>query len=113
MIAVLLVLALWLDTPGLVQTAETVHTPTQFAHVNNTFRFEAAAPLARVAPLFGPEGERCWAGKHWDPQFVYPQPARDLEGAVFTVRHGEQSQRVGEHDLRSCRWPDAVCDGHS
>jgi hypothetical protein len=89
MIAVLLVLALWLDTPGLVQTAETVHTPTQFAHVNNTFRFEAAAPLARVAPLFGPEGERCWAGKHWDPQFVYPQPARDLEGAVFTVRHGE------------------------
>jgi hypothetical protein len=72
MIAVLLVLALWLDTPGLVQTAETVHTPTQFAHVNNTFRFEAAAPLARVAPLFGPEGERCWAGKHWDPQFVYP-----------------------------------------
>jgi hypothetical protein len=56
MIAVLLVLALWLDTPGLVQTAETVHAPTQFAHVNNTFRFEAAAPLARVAPLLGRKG---------------------------------------------------------
>lgn len=62
-------------------------TPTP-AHVVNTFRFQLAAPLARVAPLFGPEGERCWAGKHWDPHFLYPQPARDTEGAVFTVQHG-------------------------
>jgi hypothetical protein len=60
-------------------------TPT---HVVNTFRFQLAAPLARAAPLFGPEGERCWAGKHWDPHFLYPQPARDTEGAVFTVQHG-------------------------
>jgi len=59
------------------------------AHVVNTFRFQLAAPLARVAPLFGPEGERCWAGQHWDPHFLYPQPARDSEGAVFTVvQHG-------------------------
>ncbi|HMG85452.1 MAG TPA: hypothetical protein VK574_06895 [Terracidiphilus sp.] len=45
-------------------------------------------PYAEAAPLFGPEGERSWAGKHWNPQFLYPQPAHDEQGAVFTVRHG-------------------------
>jgi len=69
-------------------TPMTPATPSP-AHVVNTFRFQLAAPLARVAPLFGPEGERCWAGQHWDPHFLYPQPARDGEGAVFTVvQHG-------------------------
>ena len=43
---------------------------------------------AEAAPLFGPEGERLWAGKHWDPQFLYPQPAHDEQGAVFTTHHG-------------------------
>jgi hypothetical protein len=69
------------------QKAATMN-PIAPIHVANTFRFQLAAPLARVAPLFGPEGERCWAGKHWDPQFLYPQPARDAEGAVFTIQHG-------------------------
>jgi hypothetical protein len=45
-------------------------------------------PYAEAAPLFGPEGERPWAGKHWNPQFLYPQPARDEQGAVFTIQHG-------------------------
>lgn len=45
-------------------------------------------PYGETAPLFGPEGERPWAGKHWDPHFVYPRPARDEQGAVFTVEHG-------------------------
>ena len=58
------------------------------AHVTNSFDFEVAAPLAQLAPLFGPEAERVWAGEHWNPAFVYPQPARDVEGAVFTVQHG-------------------------
>ena len=57
-------------------------------HVTNTFRFHLAAPLPRVAPLFGPEGERCWGGSHWNPQFLHPQPAHDVEGAVFTVQRG-------------------------
>lgn len=39
-------------------------------------------------PLFGPDGERAWAGEHWNPQFAYPRPARDTEGAVFTIAHG-------------------------
>jgi hypothetical protein len=58
------------------------------AQVSNSFQFDVHAPLSKVAPLFGPEGERCWAGKHWNPAFVWPQPAKDVEGAVFTVQHG-------------------------
>src|SRR5271167_1045373 len=58
------------------------------AHVRNEFEFTAHAPYQVVAPLFGPEGERAWANGHWDPHFLYPQPARDIQGAVFTVRHG-------------------------
>jgi hypothetical protein len=57
-------------------------------HVRNEFEFTVHAPYPVVAPLFGPEGERAWAGGHWNPQFLYPQPARDVQGAVFTIRHG-------------------------
>jgi len=70
------------------QAAETMQPMTPVTHVSNTFEFRIAASLARVAPLFGPEGERCWAGKHWDPKFLYPQAAKDVEGAVFMVQHG-------------------------
>jgi hypothetical protein len=56
--------------------------------VSNRFEFVVEAPMERAAPLFGPEGERCWAGERWNPQFVYPQPAKDEQGAVFTVVHG-------------------------
>jgi len=56
-------------------------------HVKNDFQFVAHGPYQAVAPLFGAQGERAWGGKDWDPQFLYPQPARDVEGAVFTVAH--------------------------
>jgi hypothetical protein len=59
--------------------------------VSNSFQFAAQAPMEVAAPLFGPEGERCWAGEHWDPQFVYPQPAHDEQGVVFTVQHGDHN----------------------
>ena len=62
----------------------------QPAHVSNTFHLVVRAPLSRAATLFGPEGERCWAGPHWNPEFVYPQPGKDVQGAVFTVQHGPQ-----------------------
>jgi hypothetical protein len=61
------------------------------AHVSNSFQFVIRVPLSRVAPLFGPEGERCWAGRQWNPVFVYPQPGKDVQGAVFTVQHGPQT----------------------
>lgn len=57
-------------------------------HVSNSFQFLVRAPLSRTAPLFGPEGERCWAGEHWKPEFLYPQPGSDVQGAVFTLQHG-------------------------
>jgi hypothetical protein len=63
----------------------------QFLRVRTAFDLVVDASYAETAPLFGPEGERVWAGKHWDPQFVHPQPARDEQGAVFTVQHGPLS----------------------
>jgi len=67
------------------QTAQSAAVP---AHVSNSFQFVIRAPLSRVAPLFCPEGERCWAGQHWNPEFLYPQPGKDVQGAVFTVQNG-------------------------
>ena len=58
------------------------------ARERSEFEFVAHAPYAQVFPLFGAEKERAWAGKDWDPTFVYPKPANDVEGAVFTVKHG-------------------------
>ncbi len=57
-------------------------------HVSTSFDLTVHASYARTAPLFGPEGERAWAGKHWNPAFLHPTPARDVEGAVFTMQHG-------------------------
>jgi len=57
-------------------------------HVRSSFQFLIPAPLARAATLFGPEGERCWAGPRWNPEFLYPQPGEDVQGAVFTIQHG-------------------------
>jgi hypothetical protein len=58
------------------------------AHVRTEFELTVRAPYAVAFPLFGPEAERSWAGTDWDPQFVYPSPAADIQGAVFTVKHG-------------------------
>lgn len=60
----------------------------QLLHTQTAFDIVVHLPYAEAAPLFGPEGERLWAGKHWNPQFLYPQPAHDEQGAVFTVHHG-------------------------
>lgn len=61
------------------------------AHAKSEFTFTVYAPEAVAFPLFGPEGERPWAGPHWNPQFIYPLPAKDIEGAVFRVHHGHHS----------------------
>ncbi len=59
-------------------------------HVRTEFEFTVHAPYSIAAPLFGPEGEKAWASDSWNPHFVYPQPARDVEGAVFQVSHGHR-----------------------
>lgn len=75
------------STPG-----STVQSATQNClHVRTSFDLMVHAPYAVTAPLFGPNGERAWAGKHWNPEFIHPQPASDVEGAVFTIHHGSLS----------------------
>jgi hypothetical protein len=90
----MLLLALAISaSPLLVQKPEAAVTTSlqPAAHVTNSFAFTVNASLREAAPLFGPEGERAWAGDDWNPQFVFPVPARDVEGAVLTLRHGEQT----------------------
>lgn len=58
------------------------------AHVRTEFELTVRAPYAVAFPLFGPHGERSWAGSDWNPQFVYPCPAADIQGTVFTIKHG-------------------------
>ena len=55
----------------------------------NSFDLVVRLPLAQTAALFGPEGERAWAGNDWNPEFIYPQPAQDQLGAVFSISHGQ------------------------
>jgi hypothetical protein len=78
---------------ALAQQPETTvtETPPSIAHVSTSFAFTVNAPLQDAAPLFGPEGERAWAGDDWNPHFVFPVPARDVEGAVFTLHHGDDT----------------------
>lgn len=72
--------------PALAQSP--IARPEPLMHVSTSFDLAVHASYAETAPLFGPEGERPWAGKHWNPEFIHPQPAADIEGAVFTIQHG-------------------------
>jgi hypothetical protein len=88
--AELIVFAFALFTMNNTQSTKTAPAQVALAHVNNSFHFLVHAPLDIAAPLFGPEGERNWAGAEWDPRFLYPQPARDIQGAVFTIQQGDR-----------------------
>ncbi|MGO9318920.1 MAG: hypothetical protein ACLPXT_15310 [Terracidiphilus sp.] len=57
-------------------------------HIRNAFSLVVNASYEATAPLFGPLGERGWLGEEWNPILVYPQPAKDVEGSVFTVSRG-------------------------
>ncbi len=60
------------------------------AHTRESFSFTANGPMSEVAPLFGAEREKEWA-RGWEPRFVWPTPAVDREGMVFTVAHGDRT----------------------
>ena len=69
-------------SPADVDTGGTVPP----VHVRTEFELTIHAPYTVAFPLFGPDGERSWAGADWNPQLVYP--GADVQGTVFTVRHG-------------------------
>ncbi len=64
--------------------------PVERTHTLRTFEFTAQGPMSVVAPLFGAHKERLWA-PGWEPRFIWPAPAEDRPGMVFTVsgRHGK------------------------
>ncbi len=73
------------------------------AHEETSFELVVHAPYVETAALLGPEGERAWAGKQWDPKFIHPLPARDEAGGVFTIHHGpfDAVWVIAEHDLEA------------
>ena len=81
--AIVLSAAATLGVAALGQT-----TTPQLLRTQTAFDLTVRLPYAETAPLFGPEGERAWAGKRWNPQFLYPPTPHDEQGAVFTVQHG-------------------------
>ena len=60
----------------------------QLLRTQTGFDINVQLPYAETAALFGPEGERPWAGKHWNPRFLYPKSPHDEQNAVFTIQHG-------------------------
>jgi hypothetical protein len=59
------------------------------SYLETSFDVLVHAPPAEAMKLFTPEGERAWAGAHWDPQHIHAAgPTRDAVGAVFTIQHG-------------------------
>jgi hypothetical protein len=77
--------------PVHAQVQSTVATAAALVHVRNSFKLTVRAPYKDAASLFGPNGERSWAGAHWNPKFLYPQSGEDVQGAVFTVAHGSHT----------------------
>jgi len=57
---------------------------TELAHTRESFSFAISHPYAEVFPLFGAHEERKWA-QGFDPSFLYPVPAHDQPGMVFTT----------------------------
>ena len=87
----LAMLALTALTPFLASAqGQAQATASPLLHTRNEFSFTVDAPFEQVVPLFGANEERKWA-HDWNPQFVYPNPAHDQPGMVFTVAHGHYS----------------------
>jgi hypothetical protein len=71
--------------PTLAPTAQ-----ADLLHTHEVFEFVANAPIDVAWPLFGAQRERAWA-PGWDPVFLWPEEARDQQGAVFKIARGDKA----------------------
>jgi hypothetical protein len=83
-----LMLALDAGIAGAGTAQQPAPKPEPLRHVETRFNLMVHASYLDTAPLFGASGERAWAGANWNPDFIFPLPEKDVEGAVFTVSHG-------------------------
>jgi hypothetical protein len=65
-----------------------VHT-----HTRTEFHFSLDLSYDIAAPLFGALEEQKWAPE-WNPQFLYPIPPADQEGAVFRVDYSPSQSSI-------------------
>ncbi len=63
------------------------------AHARTEFHFTVNLPYEKAFPLFGARGEQNWA-PDWKPQFLYPNPPADKQGAVFLVSNSPSHSSV-------------------
>jgi hypothetical protein len=70
--------------------ATTVHQDQILVHTREEFAFTVEAPVDRALPLFGAIRERDWA-PDWSPDVLWPAPASDREGMVFSIPHGDRT----------------------
>ena len=59
-----------------------------YHHDTASTSFHLAADAADAFPMFGPIGEKLWAGPDWKPQVLWPAEERDVEGMVFRLPNG-------------------------
>jgi hypothetical protein len=88
--------------------------PVDCLQFRTSFSVIVNAPYKSAAPLFGPLGERVWVGPQWNPKFIYPQPGRDVEGAVFTVYREPDTElwmnTIFDFDRRHIQYVYSVAD---
>ncbi len=64
--------------------------PFRPLHVEREHTITLPAPLAVVAPLFTPSGERSWV-PGWDPRPLHPAGGGDRDGAIFVTSEGGET----------------------
>ena len=55
-------------------------------HETASATLSLAASADRAFPMFGPLGERAWAGPDWNPEILWADGPGDREGMVFRQR---------------------------
>lgn len=82
-----------------------------YQHETTSATFSLAASADRAFPMFGPMGERAWAGPDWNPEVLWADGPGDREGMVFRQK-GEVWVNVrfdsSEHVAEYVRFGDII-----